>query len=216
MVSVLIQNEMLRRRLIGNLGNCYDLPRALQRLTLNRESGGPRDMRHVGETLLTAMKVKADLADSQLASFCVALGTHNALSKELLSAIVETNVPSRVSDGGAIALAYSTELDSMKLGKTDLQSDISLLATKYQQETGLKTLDVKSVYKHGYFISIPKKNKEVLSNNPNFWLESETETETRWTTAELRRMNGTHKDSEKEILEFEMELYEKLRLKVVH
>ena len=70
------------------------------------------------------------------------------------------------------------------------------------------------MYKQGYFITVPKKYKEVLANNPNFWLESETETETKWTTAELRRMNSTHKDSEKGILELEMELYEKLRLKV--
>ena len=68
-------------------------------------------MRQVGETLATAMKLKTDLADTQLVSFCAALGTHDALSKELLSAIVETGVPSRVSDGGAIALGYSTELD---------------------------------------------------------------------------------------------------------
>ena len=67
-VSVLMQNEMLRRKLVDHLENCYDLPRALQRLTLNRESGGPRDMRQVGETLATAMKLKADIADTQLAS----------------------------------------------------------------------------------------------------------------------------------------------------
>lgn len=213
-VGALMQDEMLRRKLGAHLAACHDLPRALQRLTLNRESGGPRDMRQVGETLATAMSIRTDLVDTQLAPFCVALGKHDALSKELLSAIIETNVPSRASDGGAIAQGYSTELDDMKSGKTHLQSSISLLATKYQQATGVKGLEVRSIYKQGYFVTVPKKNKEVLMNDPNFWLESETETETKWTTAELRRMNNTHRDSEKEILELEVELYEVLRWKV--
>ena len=47
--------------------------------------------------------------------------------------MVETSVPSRVSDGGAIALGYSTELDNMKLGKTDLT--IRYLPTSHKVST---------------------------------------------------------------------------------
>lgn len=135
MVDVFFRDEVLRRKIGGHLSQCYDMARALQRLSLNRDVGGPRDLRQIGATLERAMALKKDLEGTMFA--CLPWGNHDSLARELLTAITDEGIPSRPSEGGLIAAGYAASLDEMRRRSVDLREHIESLAIKLRQETGI-------------------------------------------------------------------------------
>ncbi len=198
-VAALAENEMLRAGLRRELRHAPDIARALARVAFGR--GGPRDLAALREGLASARACR-ELLDKasgglglpdELNDIVARLNDKVLALVETLRAAIIEEPPALRRDGGFVREGFRAELDENRRLRDQSRKVIAELQTRYQDETGIKSLKVRHNNILGYFIEVSATNAKALQAPPladRFQHRQTMASAMRFTTAELSEAEG--------------------------
>lgn len=175
-VAALVANNRLRGKLRQDMAGLPDLSRALGRLLVGR--GGPRDLKHLSQTVLGALACGAHLTAgagkltsapaplTALRSLLDRPETPEALLAQRLAAALEEEPPSLAREGKFIRVGFDEALDDLRRLSEESRSVLAELEARYRDETGISALKIKHNSVWGYFIEVSALHGETLRAAP--------------------------------------------------
>ncbi|MAU61377.1 MAG: DNA mismatch repair protein MutS [Parvibaculum sp.] len=219
-VEWLLEARDVRRDLRVALKSAPDIARALSRLSLGR--GGPRDLAAIAGGLAAAHALCGALdaappsllpLPDEIAAECAAMENVAAALKERLSATLAEELPLIARDGGFIAKGASADLDETRALRDDARKLIAGLQAKYADETGISALKVRHNNVLGYYIEVPPRHGEKLTQAPfsETYIHRQTMANAmRFTTPELAGLASRIAEAAGRALEIELALFDEL------
>ena len=219
-VEWLVEARDVRRDLRTALKSAPDIARALSRLSLGR--GGPRDLAAVRDGLAAAHALCGTLdaappsllpLPDEIAHECAAMDKAAVALKERLAAMLAGELPLVARDGGFIAKGASPELDETRSLRDDARKLIAGLQAKYAEESGIGALKVRHNNVLGYYIEVPPRHGEKLTQPPfsGTYIHRQTMANAmRFTTPELASLASRIAEAAGRAVEIELALFEDL------
>jgi DNA mismatch repair protein MutS len=195
-VQFFTHERELREDLRRILKSAPDFERSLSRLHLRR--GSPRDLAALKHGLAVSVAVAVALEPSQailpgnLCAIPTDLCGHEMLQARLQSALSDAP-PLRLSDGGAIAAGFDSELDETRALRDQSKQVVADLQTKYQALSAVGALKIKHNNMLGYFIETPASYARKMMSEPlsaTFIHRQTMANAVRFTTTELAELEG--------------------------
>jgi len=214
-VEVLANKATWREALVAQLKEVSDVERLCGRLSL--ASGGPRDLRALGRSLL-AMPALGQLlknAGSPLLESLVRPFEHEAvvlLGDTLARALVD-EPPIVLADGNFIRGGYHRELDEYVELATSGKDYLLKLETRERERTGIASLKVRYNKVFGYYLEVTKSNLGLV---PKEWIRKQTTVGgERYVTEELKTYEEKVLTADERRIAIEQRLFEELRALIV-
>ena len=219
-VEWLLDARDVRRDLRMGLKSAPDIARALSRLSLGR--GGPRDLAAVRDGLAAAHELCGALdaappsllpLPDEIAHECAAMDKAALPLKERLAVMLAGELPLIARDGGFIARGASAELDETRSLRDDARKLIAGLQAKYAEETGIAALKIRHNNVLGYYIEVPPRHGEKLTQPPfsGTYIHRQTMANAmRFTTPELASLASRIAEAAGRAVEIELALFEDL------
>ena len=219
-VEWLLDARDVRRDLRAALKSAPDIARALSRLSLGR--GGPRDLAAVRDGLAAAHELCGALdaappsllpLPDEIAHECAAMDKAALPLKERLAVMLAGELPLIARDGGFIARGASAELDETRSLRDDARKLIAGLQAKYAEETGIAALKIRHNNVLGYYIEVPPRHGEKLTQPPfsGTYIHRQTMANAmRFTTPELASLASRIAEAAGRAVEIELALFEDL------
>lgn len=219
-VEWLLDARDVRRDLRMGLKSAPDIARALSRLSLGR--GGPRDLAAVRDGLAAAHALVRALdaappsllpLPDEIAHECAAMDKAALPLKERLAVMLAGELPLIARDGGFIARGASAELDETRSLRDDARKLIAGLQAKYAEETGIAALKIRHNNVLGYYIEVPPRHGEKLTQPPfsGTYIHRQTMANAmRFTTPELASLASRIAEAAGRAVEIELALFEDL------
>jgi DNA mismatch repair protein MutS len=199
--KVIVRNDL--RKVLGNV---QDLERLLAKVTLG--TAGPREILALGRSLAhlpTVAEITAKLEASELR---VDVDVVAEVRDRILQAISD-EPPVNLADGGTIRHGFNTELDELRDISRNSRQYIAAIETRERARTGIQSLKVRFNNVFGYYIEISKAN---LSLAPADYERKQTLANAeRFTTPELKELEGKVLAAEEKILTLERDIFTELR-----
>ncbi|MBN1560963.1 DNA mismatch repair protein MutS [candidate division KSB1 bacterium] len=212
-VEEFIQQEEQRTCIRETLRQTGDVERLLAKFATGRANG--RDAQAIRTTLLTAHRVKDQLANSRserLSAIHSGLEPLADLVEKIGRAIVE-NPPLSTTDGGIIKRGYDEELDKLRDIAYSGKDWIARLQQSEREKTGIPSLKVNFNKVFGYYIEITKPN---LSKAPQHYIRKQTLVNAeRFITQELKEYEEKILGAEEKMASIEYELFNELRRSIL-
>ena len=206
----------LREDLRSDLARMPDLHRALSRLSLHR--GGPRDLAAIRDGLGLAgqilLKIEQAAAPNLtplpalIADNLPKLAQHGDLIQGLRQALA-ADPPLLARDGGFVAKGYSVALDDFRLLANESKRHIANLQARYAAEAGVASLKVKHNNVLGYFIEVPAKQADRMTD-PGFIHRQTMAGALRYTTGELADLESRVSKAAEQALALEQKIFAEL------
>jgi len=128
---------------------------------------------------------------------------------DLLENAIDPEAPLAISDGGVVKKGYSAELDEYRSARENGEQWILDLEAAERQETGIKTLKIRSNRNFGYAIEVTKSNLEMV---PLRYTRRQTLTNSeRFVTPELQDLERKIANAQQNALALEMEIFAQVR-----
>ncbi|HEX4749061.1 MAG TPA: DNA mismatch repair protein MutS [Bryobacteraceae bacterium] len=199
--KVIIRND-LRKTLAG----VQDLERLLAKLTLG--TAGPREMLALGRSLGQIPAVSSVTQKLEAAELTRPLDPVAEVRDRFLKGIAD-EPPINLADGGTIRDGFNTELDELRDISRNSRQYIAAIEMRERARTGIQSLKVRFNNVFGYYIEISKAN---LSLAPADYERKQTLANAeRFTTPELKELEGKVLAAEEKILTLEREIFSELR-----
>lgn len=208
--------DELREDLRSDLARMPDLHRALSRLSLHR--GGPRDLAAIRDGLGLAgqilLKIEQAAAPNLtplpalIADNLPKLAQHGDLIQGLRQALA-ADPPLLARDGGFVAKGYSVALDDFRLLANESKRHIANLQARYAAEAGVASLKVKHNNVLGYFIEVPAKQADRMTD-PGFIHRQTMAGALRYTTGELADLESRVSKAAEQALALEQKIFAEL------
>ena len=222
-VEFFVNNDIFLEQLRQLLKECYDLERAVSRLSFGR--GGPRDLLIILKTVDVVPRLKELFKNDD----CMASLELPAVIKEMLTSFADladiknkltvalkTDVPLLARDGGFIKKGYDAAFDNECLKRDDGIRFIAELQKKYQDQTGIPNLKIVHNNILGYFIEVTAKVADKLFEDKEHFIHRQTlANNVRFTTVELSGLEDELKKSAEIALAMELAIYDDLVKTVV-
>jgi len=204
LLSATIERSELRKALSGVL----DLERLLARVTVG--TANPRDMLALGKSLAAVPTLVFSAGGSaRLADVASRLDPVEEVHSRILSAISE-EPPVNLTDGGTIRGGFHPELDELRDISKNSRQYIAQIEIRERARTGIGSLKVRFNNVFGYYIEISKSN---LQNAPSDYERKQTLVNAeRFTTPELKELEGKVLSAEERILDLERQIFSELRI----
>ena len=225
-VQALLDNPSLHASLRGQLRQVRDVERTASRLCAG--GGNARDLRQLQLALacLPALKeLLAEAAHDGVLSEEPSGRSGNLLSQleselvplpelvDLLQRGIVEEPPIPVKEGGLIRDGFDAQLDELRTGARDGKAWIVQLQQRESERTGIPSLKVRFNNVFGYYIEITKSH---LDKVPQDYHRKQTVSNgERYTTAELKEMEGKVLGAEERCVKLEYDLFLRLREGVV-
>lgn len=205
-----LYSDAIRRTELGRLlGTMLDLERLLAKVTIG--TAGPRDVLALGRSLAVIPELKARLGSprsARLQQIMAQLDELPELRERILNSLSE-EPPVNIADGGAIRDGVHAELDQLRDIRRNSQRYLAEIETRERARTGIQSLKVRFNNVFGYYIEISKAN---LSLVPADYDRKQTLVNAeRFTTPELKELEGKVLEAEERILAIERDLFAELR-----
>ncbi|KQT64328.1 MULTISPECIES: DNA mismatch repair protein MutS [unclassified Aureimonas] len=162
-VAAFAEDADLRRWLRAALRQAPDIERAVSRLSLER--GGPRDLKAVFASLVTARALAERLEGDLPPELAEAGQALRALPPELEALLAERladDVPLQKRDGGFVREGAIPALDEARALRDRSRRVIAELQGRYAEETGVRSLKIKHNNVLGYFVEIAETHAPAL------------------------------------------------------
>src|ERR1700737_932670 len=225
MIADLLQEPELLDSIRTELKSIRDIERAVGRLS--QASGNARDLVALKASLQQIPKLKAELQkmldrlafganrakeDGKVELLAQRLQNEiqemPALAEKLTKALVD-DPPLALKEGGISRAGYDVDLDGLRNGSRKGKNWISQLQEREIAATGIKSLKVRYNSVFGYFIEVTKSN---LASVPAHYTRKQTTVGgERFTTPELKEMEGKILGADERARNLEYELFQKLR-----
>jgi len=205
MVRYLVGAPPLRAGCREGLSGMPDMLRACGRLSLGK--AGPRDLGAVRDGLARARAIVSQLKDAPdlpagLATARRELGLADEDSRDGLAGMLRRALvsvpPATMRELGFVAAGYDRQLDACRAEAGVARNAIARLQDRYIQETGIKSLKIRTNNVLGYHLEVPASSTKALGNG--FTLRQGLASSTRYSTAELDRLASAQEAAIEETL----------------
>ena len=220
MVRYLVDTPPLRAGCRESLSSMSDMLRACGRLSLGKT--GPRDLAAVRDGLTRAREIVSLLNDAPnlpagLATTCRELGLADEDSRDGLAGMLRRALvsvpPVTTRELGFIAEGFDRQLDTGRTAVSAARNAIARLQDRYIQETGIKSLKIRTNNVLGYHLEVPASSTKALGNG--FTLRQGLASSTRYSTAELDRLATAHEAAIERVARIEETLFRTLSVAVL-
>lgn len=209
--------ELLKKISVEDLGRALEKIRDIERLILRIKTGynSPKDIIALKDSLIP-LPIASQFLSSLESTLFKEIEKLIPNLEEVTNTIIHTLVdqpPLRLHEGDLIKSGVSKELDELKNLKNSSQEFLLQYQEKLKEDTGIKTLKVGFSKAFGYFIEISRGQS---SKVPPFFHKRQTLVNSeRFITDELLQYENKILNAEELIYKLEVELYQKLRDKVI-
>ena len=197
---------ILRDALRLKLKELSDIERITGKIAMDRIM--PRDMGNLRKSFQALPEIKTLLTTSgfkNLSGLGEAIPDFSQICDILERAIVDSNIPLNVKDGGVFKPNYTPELESLKNLFGKQEKYIQALESKERELTGIKNLRVINNRVFGYLIEV---TKSMLDKVPMRYTRRQTTANSeRFTTVELKELEDKILNAGSEIEKLELALY---------
>ena len=197
---------ILRDALKLKLKELSDIERITGKIAMDRIM--PRDMGNLRKSFQALPEIKTLLTTSgfkNLSGLGEAIPDFSQICDILERAIVDSNIPLNVKDGGVFKPSYTSELESLKNLFGKQEKYIQALESKERELTGIKNLRVINNRVFGYLIEV---TKSMLDKVPMRYTRRQTTANSeRFTTVELKELEDKILNAGSEIEKLELALY---------
>ena len=197
---------ILRDALRLKLKELSDIERITGKIAMDRIM--PRDMGNLRKSFQALPEIKTLLTTSgfkNLSGLGEAIPDFSQICDILERAIVDSNIPLNVKDGGVFKPNYTPELESLKNLFGKQEKYIQALEAKERELTGIKNLRVINNRVFGYLIEV---TKSMLDKVPMRYTRRQTTANSeRFTTVELKELEDKILNAGTEIEKLELALY---------
>lgn len=196
-----LENNELRKSIRATLDHCPDLERSLIRISLNRAL--PRDLKAICQSLQLTANVKELLEYQTFWKINCPDDLYEALEKSL-----EESLPVTHMEGGVIKKGADTTLDKLRHTRDFGKNQIKELEERYQQQTGINNLKIRTNNLIGYYIEV---SASQLSKVPgDFFHRQAISNGARYMTNELQELAAKLDNAANAAIIYEIELFNKL------
>ncbi|HEY4644363.1 MAG TPA: DNA mismatch repair protein MutS [Bacteroidota bacterium] len=204
-VSALVKNKEVRRKLVDELTGIGDLERLIARISTGRAA--PREVVGLKTILEKLPEIKASLDRTDAPPLHGLSSSLRLLQNivELIDRAIEDNPPASVSDGGVIRKGFSGELDDLRTVAHSGKSWIANLQTKERDRTGIPSLKVGFNNVFGYYIEVTHTHREKVP--PDYERKQTLTNAERYVTPELKQYEEKVLNAEEKILALETDLF---------
>jgi DNA mismatch repair protein MutS len=215
----LVEHAALRGELRGELAEIYDLERLAARATLGVAS--PRDLVALARSLERLPGVRARLQESFTARDArldhpelLVMGEDLAADvAERVRGVLSDDPPAVWREGGFCRRGYSAELDELLDLSEGGKNKIAEIETRERERTGIASLKIRYNRVFGYYLEITRSN---LDRVPADYVRKQTLANAeRFTTPELREMEGRVRGAAERAAALERELFAGVRQAVL-
>jgi DNA mismatch repair protein MutS len=212
-VEEMYAGTIRRAEIAKDLASILDLERLLSKISL--ASAGPRDVAAMARSLEVIPSLKKRLGDSpsaRLGEIRERLDEVADVRDAVLGALAE-EPPVNLADGGAIRNGFSAALDELRDISRNSKNYLAQIEVRERARTGIASLKVRFNNVFGYYIEISKANRDLA---PSDYERKQTLVNAeRFTTPELKELEGKILEAEEKMLTLEREIFEGLRVKTV-
>jgi len=208
-IQELLGDTVVRSELRKELARMGDLERLLAKVTLG--TAGPREMLALGRSLEKVPRLKQILGEprcARLRQLAAGLDELAELRDRILATIV-SEPPANLADGGAIREAVNPELDSLREVSRNSRRYIAEIEARERARTGIASLKVRFNNVFGYYLEVSKPNLHLVP--PDYERKQTLVGAERFTTRELKELEGRILQAEERILELEKQIFGELR-----
>jgi DNA mismatch repair protein MutS len=208
-VEELASGTILRAEIGKQLALILDLERLLSRISL--ASGGPRDLVALARSVAVVPGIKerlAKAASARLKDIRDGLDQLPELRDGLFAALAD-EPPANLNDGGAIRDGFDARLDELRDISNNSKIYLAQIEQRERGRSGIASLKVRFNNIFGYYIEISKANLHLAP--PDYERKQTLVNAERFTTPELKEMEGKILEAEEKILALEREIFETLR-----
>ncbi|MBQ9271093.1 MAG: DNA mismatch repair protein MutS [Alphaproteobacteria bacterium] len=222
-VEFFYKHNEVRQNLRSLLKACPDLERCVSRLSVGR--GGPRDINSIGQTFETLPQLKrcvkmyrqigvVDELPPAIEGILSRFADHSVLADKIDRALKNPEdtksgeLPLLARDGEFIADGYSDDLDAMRTLRDRGEEMVKKLETKYQQQTQITNLKIRKNNVIGYFVEVPLKYTNQLLNDATFIHRQSVLNATRFTSAELTKLENDIRSAKEKALMLEIAIFD--------
>ena len=208
-VEELFAGTILRSELGKQLASILDLERLLSKISL--ASAGPRDVGALARSLAAVPLLKKRLAEvrsARLRDIDGRLDEIGEVRDGILTALAD-ELPVNLADGGAIRDGFDARLDELRDISRNSKTYLAQIEVRERTRTGIGSLKVRFNNVFGYYLEISKANMHLA---PADYERKQTLVNAeRFTTPELKELEGKILEAEEKILTLEREIFETLR-----
>ena len=208
-VQLLTEQTSRRHAIREALREIYDLERLLARVATGRCS--PRDLQHVGKSLLQIPKIKSlfnDVDVPRIASLREQLDPCGSLVERLQVALLD-ECPLLAKAGGFIRPNYDNRLDELRGLASGGKEWIARYQAEQSQTTGIPSLKVGFTSVFGYYIEITNTHHDRVP--PNYIRKQTLKNCERYITPELKEYEEKVLTADESSKQLEYELFIELR-----
>lgn len=191
------------------LNAVYDLERLLSKISYR--SANPRDLIAFKSSMQMLPHIK-NLLNNRNAeltkSIYEELDTLEDICDHIERAITD-DPPIQLREGGIIKAGYNEEVDTLTAAKKEGRNWLTALEDRERESTGIKNLRIKFNNVFGYYLEVTNSYKSLV---PDAWIRKQTLTNAeRYTTPELKELEGKILNSEDRLFALEYDLFNELR-----
>ena len=201
--------SILRAELGKDLSSMLDLERLLAKISL--ASAGPRDVLALARSLAVIPSLKFRLTTAKaarLSDITSRLDEIDEVRDRVLGALAD-EPPVNLNDGGAIRDGFDSRLDELREISKNSKTFLAQIEQRERDRTGIGSLKIRFNNVFGYYIEISKANVEKA---PADYERKQTLVNAeRFTTPELKVLEGKILEAEERMLVLEREIFESLR-----
>jgi DNA mismatch repair protein MutS len=186
-----------------------DLERLMARIVMG--SAMPRDLAAVGAALarLPALRDRLMSARSSMLRECGSSIEPLPRLTARIQATLADPPPALLRDGGVIRDGFHADLDELRSLSRDARAHLAALEARERERTGISSLKIRHNRVFGYYLEVTQAN---AAKAPADWQRRQTLANAeRFTTAELRELEGRIVHAQDRALAVEAELFEQLR-----
>lgn len=211
-VSELTTEEIAREEMRNLLNKVYDLERLVTRIAY--KTANPRDMLSFRDSIgvLSGLKeMTSGLKAQELKSINEKIDDLGDIYDDISKAVSD-EAPQAFHDGGIIKDGYSSEVDSLRLLKTDGKKYLAGIEERERERTGIKNLRIKYNKVFGYYLEV---TNSFLDQVPDYFIRKQTLINAeRFITPELKEMEEKLLTASERLNALEYALFDELREKI--
>ena len=209
----------LRRReaMRSSMEGVLDLERLLSRVAM--ETAGPREVVALGATVRRLPGLRSTVSDfatlnssGRWSELAAAFDTLDDL-RELITQTLVDEPPLSLSDGGAIRSSVDPELDELRTLSTSGKQLIANIETRERERTGIGSLKVRFNSVFGYYLEVTKANAKSVP--PDYERKQTLVNAERFTTPELKELEGKILTAQERSSEIERRIFTDLRRQIL-
>ena len=207
-IEILNNEFILKDELRNALYEVYDIER-LAGKTVNGQLNA-RDLLQLKISLSVLPKIK-DILSKMKFSYNINLHTE---IYGLLEKSINENPPITIKEGGIIKNGYNDELDELRSIRSGGKDFIASFEAKVKEQTGIKSLKIGFNKVFGYYIEVPKGQKDLVKDEYKWDRRQTLANCERYISPELKEKEALILNAEEKINDLEYQLFIEIKNKI--